>query len=295
MNTKFLEKEFDYLKPATLNGALEILAEKPNVKVFAGGTDLIVKCKTGAPVDMDYMLDINAIDELKAIASGDDGRLELFTNAKLSTIEKDERVIKDYPALAAAIRAMASVSVRNMASIGGNFCNASPVADAVGPVMCYKGVLRLLSKRGEREVAAEDFFLAPGVSVLEKDELFHAISLPAPAANTGSAFIKLGRVKSDIAKISITVVIERDDERIADCRIAMGSIAAKPLLVADIGQSLAGKAVTQKLIDATASEISAFIKPIDDNRTTAEYRTDVAKVIAQDAIAAAWKASGGKL
>lgn len=294
MNTKILEKEFDYIKPASLSEALDILATKENVRIFAGGTDLIVKFKTNAYTDMDYMLDINGIDELTKIDAKADG-LTIAANAKLYNIENHPVVMEKYPALEKALRAMASISVRNMASLGGNFCNASPVADAVGPVMCYGGTLKLKSKRGEREVKSEDFFLAPGVSLLEQDEILYSISIPTPKANTGSAFIKLGRVKSDIAKISITVVIEREGNRIVSCRMAMGSIAAKPLFLKDIGDALAGKEMTAALVDETAKKISAFIKPIDDNRTTAEYRTDVAAVIAGDAIAEAWKHSGGTL
>lgn len=295
MNTKFLEKEFDYIKPASLSEALDILAKKENVKIFAGGTDLVVKLKTGADVDMDYMMDINAIEELKQIDHCDCGGLQLYANAKLFNIEEDARVKERYPAFRTALKAMASISVRNMASIGGNFCNASPVADAVGPVMCYEGKVRMVSAKGEREVAAEDFFLAPGVSVLEKDEMLLSVCIPQPKENTGSAFIKMGRVASDIAKISITVVLRREGDKIASCRIAMGAIAAKPLYLKEISEGLAGKAMTNALLLETAQAISAFIQPIDDNRTTAEYRTDVAKVIAEDALQAAWKNSGGEL
>lgn len=296
MNTRILEKEFDYLKPESLDEAKKILSEKKNVKIFAGGTDLIVKIKVGAPVEMDYMLDINGIDELKQMkACSECGGYVIGCAAKLTDIEKNERVISDYPALAEAIHKMASVSVRNMATLGGNFCNASPVADAVGPCMCYNADVTIESVRGKRKVAAVDFFLAPGVTVMEKDEMLTNVCLPAPKAYQGSAFIKLGRVASDIAKISVTCVIERDGDTIKSCRMAMGSVAARPLFLKDIAQGLCGKVMTKAVIDDTAAQISAFIKPIDDNRTTAQYRTDVANVIARDCIELAWKRSGGEL
>ncbi|MDR0840664.1 MAG: xanthine dehydrogenase family protein subunit M [Christensenellaceae bacterium] len=294
MNTKILENEFEYSKPGSLEEVLETLATKQNVRIFAGGTDLIVKLKLGALPDMEHMLDINGVEELGKIETRADG-LEIFAGAKLWSIESDRRVEENYPALREAIQAMASISVRNMATLGGNFCNASPVADAVGPVMCYGGKVRMQSKRGAREVNAVDFFLAPGVSVLEKGELLTSVYLPAPKAHTGHAFVKMGRVKSDIAKISITAVLEREGDRIASCRLAMGSVAARPLFLKAIGEGLAGKAMTEALAQETAQNISDFIKPIGDNRTTAEYRTDVAKVIARDALVSAWKNSGGTL
>ncbi len=296
INTRLLEKEFDYLKPASLDEAKQILSEKNNVKIFAGGTDLIVKVKVGAPVEMDYMLDINGIDELKGAHTCDEcGGYVIGCNMKLTAIEKDAHVNASFPALSDAIHKMASVSVRNMATLGGNFCNASPVADAVGPCMCYNGKVLLDSVRGERTVNAVDFFIAPGVSAIEKDEILTGICLPEPAENTGYGFIKLGRVASDIAKISITCIIERDGDKIKACRMAMGSVAARPLFLKDIAGGLTGKTMTSELIMETADTISAFIRPIDDNRTTAQYRTDVTKIIARDCIELAWKRSGGEL
>ena len=292
-NTKFMEAEFDYLKPNSLPEALDILADKKNVKIYAGGTDLIVKLKIGAPIEMDYMLDINGIGALKGAAPLEGG-LAIGAAEKISALEKDPRIVQDYPALYEAFKAMASISVRNMATLGGNFCNASPVADAVGPVMCYGGSVELPSRGGSRRVNAEDFFLAPGVTVMEPNEMLTKIILPAPAPQTGAAFVKLGRVKADIAKISITVALRREGDCVAACRMAMGSVAARPLFLKEIADSLAGKAMTGALIEETAQRVSAFIRPIDDNRTTAQYRTDVAAIIARDALAEAWKRSGGE-
>lgn len=294
INSKFVEKEFDYLKPNTLAEALDILADKPNVRIFAGGTDLIVKLKVGAFTEMDYMLDINAIPALREVAEWEGG-LSIGCAEKLSVLENDSRMLALYPALCGAFKAMAAISIRNMATLGGNFCNASPVADAVGPVLCYGGKVELQSREGGiRQVAAEDFFLAPGVTVLQPGEMLTRILLPIPAANTGASFVKMGRVKSDIAKISITVVLQREGDRILNCRIAMGSVAARPLFLKDISASLAGREMNAALVQQTAEKISAFIRPIDDNRTTAQYRTDVAAIIARDALLEAWQRSGGE-
>lgn len=295
INTRFVEKEFDYLKPESLSEALDILADKKNVKIFAGGTDLIVKLKVGAPIEMDYMLDINGIPELREVAALEGG-LAIGCAKKIADLERDSRIAADYPALCEAFKSMAAISIRNMATLGGNFCNASPVADAVGPVMCYGGSVALQSRKGgARRVQAEDFFLAPGVTVMQPGEILTKIVLPAPAPGTGASFIKMGRVKSDIAKISITAVLRREGNRVADCRMAMGSVAARPLFLKEIAESLAGREMTNALIQEMAGRISAFIRPIDDNRTTAQYRTDVAAVIARDALRQAWQRSGGEI
>ena len=295
MNTRLLEKEFDFCKPATLDEALAVLADKENVKVLAGGTDLIVKLKMDAPLDMDLMMDITGIEELKGCGVNADGDLTIGATEKISHLEKNKDLAGTYPALAEAMHAMASPSVRNMATMGGNFCNASPVADTAGPTMCYDGKVVIAKKGGERTVDATEFFLKPGVSLVEKDELVTGFVIPKPAENTGAAFIKIGRVKSDIAKVSITAVMERDGDTVKSCRIAMGSVAPKPLYLGDIGASLEGKKMTKELIMDTAKAIHDFVKPIGDHGTTAEYRKHMAGIIARDCLEEAWKRSGGDL
>ena len=295
MNTKFLEKEFDYVKPASLSEALDVLAERKNVKVFAGGTDLIVKLKVGAPVEMDTMLDVNGVKDLFGVKSDKDG-IAIGAAEKIAVLEKNEDIQKRYTALYESFRAMASISVRNMATLGGNFCNASPVADAAAAVLAYDGSVTLEKKGGsKRSVRAEEFFLAPGVTAMEKDELLTAITLPAPKGNAGAVYVKLSRVKSDIAKLSVCVVLEREGDKIAHCRITMSAVAARPLYLKDICEGLTGKVMDKAQAEKTAADIAAFIKPIDDNRTTAEYRKDVTVVIAREAIEEAWKRSGGTL
>lgn len=296
MNTRVIEQEFVYSKPKTLTEALEILAGRENVKVYAGGTDLIVKLKTSSEIKMDLMVDINGIPGLNEIASfGDRGSLIIGSTAKLSQIEKYTAVRTDYTALYEALVSMASVSVRNMGTLGGNFANASPAADTAGPVICYNGIVELRSREGVREVPAEDFFISSGISVIRPGELITAIILPALKDNTGAKFIKFGRVKADIAKVSFSVVIERDGNKIKSCRTAMGAVAAKPLYIQSISESLAGRMMTRELIQQTSEKISDFIKPIDDIRSTADYRKDITKVIVADGLEQAWKRSGGEL
>jgi carbon-monoxide dehydrogenase medium subunit len=295
MNTYVLTAEFDYLKPTTLTEALGILAEKKNVKVYAGGTDLIVKLKVGAPIGMDIMLDVNAVPELFGVTDTTDS-LVIAAAEKIAVLEKNATIRKDYTALYEAFCSMASISVRNLATLGGNVCNASPVADAACPVLCYDGSFTLESLRGgKRSVKADAFFVSPGVTVIREDEILTQIVLPHPKENTGAAYHKLSRVKSDIAKLSVCVVFRREGDSIASCRMSMAAVAAKPLLLSEISDDLVGKVMTRQLLEETAVKIAAFIHPIDDNRTTAEYRSDVARVIARDTIEEAWKRTGGDI
>ncbi|MDO4582265.1 MAG: FAD binding domain-containing protein [Bacillota bacterium] len=300
VNTRILDAEFGYLAPTALDEALDILNSKNKVKVLAGGTDLIVHIKVGAEVEMDYMLDIKRIEELDYVQLREhccdlDEVCCIGANAKLSRIEKEAVIVERYPALAKALSLMASISVRNMGTMAGNICNASPVADSVIPAICYGARIKLKSADGERVLPLEDFFVAPGVSVIKPNELLTNIALPKPKPHTGASFIKKTRVRPDVAKISVGVVIERDGDKVANCRIAMGAIAATPAYLKSIGDSIVGKTMSEQLIKETAAAAARTIKPIDDNRTTAEYRTAIAEILTADALAEAWKNAGGEL
>ena len=297
INTKFVEAEYDYVKPASLAEALDILAEKrEKAKIYAGGTDLLVHLKMGKAEDMELMVDINGIEELFGVTKTEDGGLRIGGAEKIWVLETNPDVIKMYPALSKAMSLMASVSVRNMASIAGNFCNASPVADTVGPCMCYNGQVELTSKKGVRYVDATEFFVGPGRTVIEPDEILTAIILPAPKENTGDAFTKISRVRPDIAKISLTCVISRDGDKVDTCRIAMGTVAPTPKYFGEISSELNGKKMTRELIEETADKLTEAIKPRKKSRSsTPEYKKAMTHLMTIENIEAAWKASGGEL
>ena len=121
------------------------------------------------------------------------------------------------------------------------------------------------------------------------------IALPLPKPGTGAAFVKKTRVKPDIAKISICALIEHEGDTVTACRIAMAAIAATPAYLQAVGDSMVGHKMTEKLIESTAAMAAKSIKPIDDNRTTAEYRTHIAEVMTGDVLREAWKRAGGEM
>lgn len=291
MNTRIMPVHFNYVKPATLAEALDILATHKNVKILAGGTDLIVKLKTGAPIAIDTMLDAKAIDDLAGVKELADGSVEIGALTKLSHIE-DNKIIKEkYAALTDALNAMASIAVRNMGTLGGNLCNASPVADTAGPCMVYGAKVKVVAKDGERIVDIKDFFTGLGKCDVKENEILASVILPAPVK--GAAFQKLTRVKPDIAKVSCTAALVLDGKKIAEAHLAMGAVAITPLCMDEIAAHMVGKTASAALFEEIGQEISDAIKPIDDNRSTAEYRKKVAKVLVADVLTKAFERAGG--
>jgi len=294
INTKILAQEFEYLTPKTLDEALSLLDnyKDKSARILAGGTDLLVKMKT-IDLKTDYLINIKNIPELNFVDIADG--LKIGAAVSLSYIERIGKVKERYPALYEGIKSMAAIAVRNMGTIAGNICNASPAADTVPPLIAYGAEVKLVSKREERIVLVEDFITGVGKTVIEADEIISQVNIPEINKNSGSAFSKKSRVKADIAKINLAVYLEKEGNICKDCKIVLGSVAVKAIRVKEAESLLKGQTVNASRIDEAAEKASEEIKPIDDIRSSVEYRTDVARVMVEDTIKVAWERAGGKL
>jgi len=293
-NTKILAQEFEYLAPKTLDEALSLLDnyKDKSARILSGGTDLLVKMKT-IDLKTDYLINIKNIPELNFIDTANG--LKIGAAVPLSHVEKVEKVQERYPALYEGIKSMAAIAVRNMGTIAGNICNASPAADTVPPLIAYGAEVKLASKRGERTVLVEDFITGVGKTVIEADEMITQVNIPEIKKGTGSAFSKKSRVKADIAKINLAVYLEREDNICKDCKIVLGSVAVKAIRAKEAEGLLKGQTVSTSLIDKITKKASEEIKPIDDIRSSAEYRTEIARVMMDDTVRIAWERAGGEL
>lgn len=293
-NTRIMPAEFEYLAPKTKKEALDMLTKYADVKVLAGGTDLIVKLKTGADINLKFMMNIKEIPELNFIRLENE-QIIIGAATPLATIEKSELVGSMLPALCEAVKGMAAVAIRNMGTVGGNLCNSSPAGDTIPPLTVYGAEVVLASSRGERAVPVEEFITGPGKNILAKDEMLVEVIVPVPAGASGAAFTKKTRVKADISKINIAVYLKREGKILKDCRIALGSVGPTVVRVPKAEVSLTGKSFSAGLAEAAARIVSEEIKPIDDNRSTAEYRKEIAKVIVEDTLNLAWHRTGGEV
>ena len=286
-NTKILAKEFEYLAPKTLDEALDLLDKykDKNIKILAGGTDLLVKMKT-TDLQVDYLLNIKNIPELDFIDTTQGLKLGAIT--PLSHIAKEEKVKTNYTALYEGIMSMAAPAVRNMGTVAGNLGNASPAADTVPPLIAYGAEVKLQSKRGERTVLMEDLIIGVGKTLLEPDEMITEINISEIPKNTGSAFLKKSRVKADLSKINLAVYLEREDNICKDCKIVFGSVAIKALRAEKTENLLKEQTVSSGLINKAAEQVASEIKPIDDIRSTAEYRIAMSKEMLKNGFELAW-------
>jgi len=286
-NTRILAQEFEYFAPKTIDEALDLLDQykDKNIKILAGGTDLLVKMKT-INLKVDYLMNIKNIAELNFLDTADGLKVGAVT--PLSHIIREEKVKMKYSALYEGIMSMAAPAIRNMGTMAGNLGNASPAADTVPPLIAYGAEVKLQSKRGERTVLVEDFITGVGKTIIEPDELITQINIPEINKNTGSAFLKKSRVKADLSKINLAVCLEREGNVCRDCKIVFGSVAIKALRAEKTEGLLKGQMINSALIDKAAEEVSSELKPIDDIRSTAEYRKAMSKEMLKDGLELAW-------
>jgi len=287
INSHILSQQFELIEPHTIEEAIKWMANYGGkAKFMAGGTDLLVRMKMGK-VSPEVIINLAKIPALRYLIIDHGLRIGVLTTFR--QIEKSELIQKQYVALYQAAKAVTSTQIKTMGTLGGNLCHGSPAADSAPPLIAFGAAVKAIKGDQERIIPLEAFFTGPRQTVLGQEELMAEIQVPEPKAHTGSAFVKLGRVSADLAKVSIAVVIEREQDVCRDCKIVMGSVAAIPLRIKGAEVILKGKKFTEDLVEKTSLQASEEIKPITDLRSTSEYRKEVSKILVRDAINLAWK------
>ena len=294
-NSRILAQQFTLHQPKSLDEALGLLTEHNSedhneARVLAGGTDLLVHMKMGRTptsqvVYIGHLASLRYIKEENGLKIG---ALSTFYDTQQSTLIQTR-----YHALNEAAHSVSGTQIKIMGSLGGNLCNASPAGDIAPPLLVYEAQVELASTGGTRQVPLNEFFTGPGRTVKAADELLTQISLPALQETEGSAFLKLGRVAADIAKVSAAVRLVRDGKRVVACKIALGSVAPTPLRVYRAEKQMIGQEFSDALADEVGQLASQEIKPITDVRSTAVYRTRATHILVRDALLMAWRRSMG--
>ena len=274
-------RAIDYVAPTSLSEAVSVLsANGDRARPLAGGTDIIVQLRGGRR-ELDVLVDAKSIPELNQIELTDEG-LRLGAAVPCYEIYQNQAVAAAYPGLIDAAGLIGSIQIQGRASIGGNLCNAAPSGDSIPPVITLGGQAHINGPNGWRAVAAEDFCTGPGRSVLEPGEILVGIQIPAPAANSGTAYLRfIPRNEMDIAVagVSSSVVLDASGQTIQSARIALASVGPTPILATAAGDSLAGKAVSEDAIAEAGRLASEAASPITDMRGTIRQRHHLVDVL----------------
>lgn len=280
-------KRFEYLAPADLGAALEVLATQgERTRLLAGGTDLIVQLKNNE-IAPGCLLDLKKIRPLSGIQNTSDGGLTILPLTTVAELESSTLVRQAFPVLAEAAQTIGCPQIRNRATAGGNLCRAAPSADLAPALIVLQAQLTLKSKSAERSVALQDFFIAPGETVLRPDEILASIRVPPLPPGTSAAYFKYGPRKTmDLAVVGAAVLLRLDspDGLCRTARIALASVAPIPLRARKAEERLLGNVLTPAVIDEAAEIAAAEARPIADIYGPDWYKKDLVAVLVKRAI-----------
>jgi CO/xanthine dehydrogenase FAD-binding subunit len=263
--------------PPTLAAALQRMASEPSAwKPFAGGTDLMVLLEAGKLPHRKF-LSIWKIPDLRGIATSST-HVALGALTTYSEVRRDELLAREFPLLARAAAETGSIATQNRGTLGGNIANASPAADTPPALLVYDAELELVSANGTRVVPFHGFWKGYKQLSLQEDELIRAIRLPRRAHGWTHFYRKVGARRAQaISKVCFAGTARMEGGKIADLRIALGSVAPVVLRVTETEQALRGARPTPIVIRAAQETLAREIVPINDIRSTAHYRLSVAQ------------------
>jgi aerobic carbon-monoxide dehydrogenase medium subunit len=299
---------FEFSEPVTVAEAVA-LVDGAGARALAGGVDLVLKMRLRQIVvervvslqkvpGLDYVrVDADAGGRAAAAGGGAQvGELRIGALATLRQVEMAPLVRQRWPLLAEALGSIVSVQTKTMGTVVGNLCVGTPASDVAPALYALGARMRIAGRDGEREIPIEQFFLDAGKTAVGPHEIVTEIIVPAPAAGSAGAFLKLSTTSEDIAKVNAAVVLTLAGGVCSGAAISVGSAAPTPVRAAIAEQALIGRPAEAQAIADAGDAAADAVCPISDVRSTARYRKEMVRVLVRDALekAAARAAAGGE-
>lgn len=262
------------LSPSSLAEARRALAGDPDLLPVAGGTDLMVADRLGRAART-RVLDLNRLGELRGVREVEGG-LEIGAATPFHDLRSHPEVRRRFPALAAAAAVVGGWQIQTRATLGGNAANASPAGDSLPVLLALEAVVVVLGPEGEREIPYERFHTGYRRTALARGELIVRFRLLDPPAGSRQAFRKVGtREAQAISKVVVGAVGTIRDGVVERLRIGAGSVAATPVRLRAAEAAAEGRPWSPELADEVGRAARGEVAPIDDVRSTAEYRAEI--------------------
>ena len=276
-------RTFEYKAPETIDEAVSLLKEAGgSARPLAGGTDLVVQMKERA-TRFPYpatIVSLDRISELRAIDFSDAGGLRIGAGATMTDVATHAAIRERYAALAEGAGVVGSLQTMNMATIGGNVCNAAPSADTAPPLLVYEAEAVIIGPNGRRTMPIADFFRGPGETALAPDELLAELRLPTPPPGTGAVYQRnTPRKQMDIAVVGVAISLTLSGDTIERARVALGAVAPTPLRAMSAEATLQGQTASDETFAKAAEAAAQDSSPITDMRASADYRRHLVKVM----------------
>jgi carbon-monoxide dehydrogenase medium subunit len=275
----------DYIAPTSVEAAVGALSAAPgDARVLGGGTDLLVQIR-GGRAKPSLIVDLKAIPGAVGVRQTPDGGFVIGAATCGAVLGENQALLEAWPGVIEGANLIGSTQVQGRASLGGNLCNASPAADSVPGLVAARAVAVVVGPSGQREVPIEKIPVGPGQTSLAKGEFVMEIRLPPRPARSGDAYLRfIPRTEMDIAVAGAGVNLVLDAAGVvSEAHVALGAVAPTVLLVPEAGQALVGSKLEEAALGRLDAAARAACRPISDKRGTAEFRTQIAGVLARRA------------
>jgi len=281
-NINDIMNNFEYHSPGTLEEACQLLIKyEGSAQVLAGGTDLVPGMYHGQ-LSPEHVINIKRIPGLNNIAYDESKSLTIGSLVKFNEIIYSGIIQEYYPILKEVSKEIASHQIRNLATVGGNLCNAAPSADSAPILITLNSTVTLTGPGGKtRTLSLEQFFTGPGTTALAPGEILTQVHIPPLKPRTGMAYIKQATRRTlEIAVVGVAglVQLEKETDKCCLARVVIGACAPIPLRVPKAEEILVGKKISDQDFEAAAQMASEAVEPITDVRASELYRREMVKV-----------------
>jgi len=277
-------RRFEYHRAQSLEHASQLITELGDEAfLFAGGTDLLVEIRERLR-RVRHVVDIKHINGLSDIRYSETDGLHFGAIVTVGRLEREPAVRTHYPNLRDALLSVASIQVRNRATIVGNICRASPSADTIPPLFADGACVHVYSATNPRVVPMADFFTGPGKTVLAKGEIVTGISVPPASKNSGKSYLKHGRrLAMELSTVGVAVSLQMNQGLCSDIRIVLGAVGATVLRAPLAEQILLNSPLDADVIEAAAQQAMQECTPMSNVRASADYRRHMVGVLTRRA------------
>jgi CO/xanthine dehydrogenase FAD-binding subunit len=287
-------RRFELALPSTVPDCLAALSDGGESMMIAGGTDLLPQMKNGV-VKPARVVDLSGIPELQRLEVDGDGALHIGAAVSARAAELSPIVRDGFLGVAEGASVIGSYQIRNLATIGGNVCNAAPSADVSPPLVAMDAVVVIAGPDGQRLMPITDFFQGVRQTALQPGELVVELVVPAAGPNSGGTYLRhTPRRELDIAVVGVGTQLTVQDGRCTKARIALGAVAPVIVRASEAEASLEGQEVTPELFDRAATLAVNAARPISDQRGSAEFRRHLVRVLTRRTLQTAFERATGR-
>ena len=261
-----------FLAPDTVEEALGLLSDRGDLRVLAGGTDVMIQRITGQLPRSESLLYIGGLADLRGVRCSD-GTIRIGALTTHRDLRCDRTIVTHLPSLAEAAATVGGWQTQAVGTIGGNLCNASPAADLAPPVLVAEATMVVSAADGPMRIPADRFFVDRRRTALPVGQILLGIEMPAPLENTWDSYLKVGRRGAmEVALVGLAARFSVVGNRIGTARLAVCSVAPTPRRMHHAEEALTGSTLDDGAVAEAARRATEEVDPIDDQRATATYR-----------------------